>query len=246
MLKQSEACRPPTKRDIRRGDPWVALLRRRRAETGRGMPRPYEERYSRTSASWPAARMSASDMRGTAPRSADGRRIKDAARVPQLIETARDAELRVDADIAIIDFAIVADIANDARSPIPGKPELLAVAAYGADEPSDLRLLRSERVVDVLRTDPELFGIHHRVQAPFHDQEPVVVLVPHHGRERLLGDDVGQDHMLAGVRKFQPHGVEAGDIGGEHFAFPGIIGLEHRVLIGELLFLKFDVVGAEI
>src|ERR1700730_9986476 len=44
MLKQGEACLAPTKRDIRRWYPWFAFLRRRHAERGRGMPRPYEER----------------------------------------------------------------------------------------------------------------------------------------------------------------------------------------------------------
>src|SRR6266567_2842983 len=81
---------------------------------------------------------------------ADRRRVEDAAGVPQLIETARDAELRASADIALINFAVVAHVANDAHSPILGQVEFLAIVPVGADEPHHVRLLGLERLIDVL------------------------------------------------------------------------------------------------
>jgi hypothetical protein len=46
---------------------------------------------------------------------------------------ARYAEIRVDADIALIDFAIVSNMANDAHGPILGEAELLRRSAYPRD-----------------------------------------------------------------------------------------------------------------
>ena len=37
--------------------------------------------------------------------------------------------LQIDADIAIVDFAIIADVTNDAHGPILGEAEFLAIAA---------------------------------------------------------------------------------------------------------------------
>src|ERR1700738_3684431 len=52
MLKQGEACRAPTKRDIRRGVPWVAHSRRRHEETAECIPPAYEERDIRRGDPW--------------------------------------------------------------------------------------------------------------------------------------------------------------------------------------------------
>src|SRR5947199_6689709 len=89
----------------------------------------------------------------------DRRGVQNAAGVPQLIQTARNAELRAGADVALIDLAVVADVADDARRPVLGEAELLAVFAFGADEAHDVRLLGFQRVADVLGVDSELLGI---------------------------------------------------------------------------------------
>src|SRR6266566_5368762 len=101
---------------------------------------------------------------------ADRRRVEDAAGVPQLIETARNAELGAHAHIALIDFPVVAHVADDAHGPILGQVEFLAIIPLGADEPHNVRLLGFERLIDVLRGYPKLLGVHHRKQRPLHDQ----------------------------------------------------------------------------
>ena len=53
----------------------------------------------------------------------------------------------------------------------------------------------------------------------------------HHRGERLLGDDLGQDHVVVGVREFQFLGIELRHIGGEGIAAAGLVGL-HRLIGG--------------
>ena len=150
------------------------------------------------------------------------------------------------ADIALVDFAVIADVADDARGPVLGQAELLAVGAFGADQPHHVGLLRLQRLIDVLRGDAEFLGVDHRIERPFHDHHPVVVALPHHRRQRLLGDDVGQDDVVVRLREVEPQRIKLGDVGGEGVALAGIIGLDDFVQLGELHLLVFHVVGAEI
>src|SRR3954454_16137346 len=85
------------------------------------------------------------------------RRVLDAAGAPQLVEAARDAEFRAGADVALVDFAVIADMPDDARRPIFCQAEVLAVSALGADQPHHVGLLRFQRLVDILRGDAEFF-----------------------------------------------------------------------------------------
>jgi hypothetical protein len=61
------------------------------------------------------------------------RRVLNATGVPQLVEAPGNAELRARAHIALINFTVIADVANNARGPILGEAKLLAVSALGAD-----------------------------------------------------------------------------------------------------------------
>src|SRR5579872_6086358 len=96
----------------------------------------------------------------------DRRGVLDAAGAPELVEPARNVQLRSAADIALVDFAVIADMPDDADGPILGQPEILAVGAFGADQTHHVRLLRFQRLVDVLRVDAELLGVDHRIQGP--------------------------------------------------------------------------------
>src|SRR5215207_11420007 len=139
--------------------------------------------------------------------SADRRGVQDAARVPELVEPARDAERGAIADVALVDLAIIADMANDPKRPVPRQSEPLAVFALGADETHHLGLFRSHRLVDVGGIDTELLGVNQGEQRPLHQEVPVVVLLPHHRPERLLGNDVGKDLVLAGPRVLEAERV---------------------------------------
>src|SRR5262249_22528126 len=126
----------------------------------------------------------------------DRGRVHDAAHGPEMIQSARDAERRLDADVAVIDLGIVADVPEDAHDPILGEPDLLPVIPFGADEPLDVGLCRSERLVDGLRADARLLRVQHCEVRPFHDVEPLGVLLTDRGPERLLRDDLGQNDVV--------------------------------------------------
>src|SRR6185437_6496788 len=49
---------------------------------------------------------------------ADRRRVLDAASAPQLVQPPRNLQLRFAADIAVIDLAVIADMADDAGRPV--------------------------------------------------------------------------------------------------------------------------------
>src|SRR4051812_44937694 len=94
--------------------------------------------------------------------SPDRRRVLNPAGAPELIEPARNLELGFAADVAFIDFAVIADMPDDARGPIPRQPKLLAVGAFGADQPHHIGFLRLQRFVDILGGNAEFFGVDHR------------------------------------------------------------------------------------
>src|SRR5215831_2111175 len=66
--------------------------------------------------------------------SADGRRILDAAIGPKVVDPARNAQLGSGSDIALEHLVIVANELDDARRPILGQADLLAVISFGADQ----------------------------------------------------------------------------------------------------------------
>src|SRR5215213_2679967 len=109
----------------------------------------------------------------------DRRRVLDPAIAPERVQPARDLQLRSFADIALVDFAVIADMADDAGGPVLAQAEVFAVGALGADQPHHVGLLRLQRLVDILRGDAKLLGVDHRVKRPLHQHHPVVVALAH-------------------------------------------------------------------
>src|SRR5216683_1446865 len=103
------------------------------------------------------------------------RRVLDPALGPQPVETAADAELRACPHIALETLAVIAHLPDDAHHPVLGEAELLAIGAFGADQPPDLGLVRFQRLVDILGGHAEFLGVDHREVDPFDDVEPLVV-----------------------------------------------------------------------
>ena len=58
--------------------------------------------------------------------------------------------------------------------------------------------------------------------------------------------DVGQHDVLLGLGEAQPLRIEAGLVGGEHVAAPGLVGLHHVVVGCEGDGLQRHLVGAEV
>src|SRR5262249_57467848 len=112
-------------------------------------------------------------------------------------------ELGADADVAVIDFAVVSDVANDAGGPILAEAQLLAISALGANKPHDIWFLGFERFIDVPRANSELFAVDHRLERPFHYQQPLIILLTYDRCERLLRNDIRQNDVIVRPRELQ-------------------------------------------
>src|SRR6266702_331805 len=95
--------------------------------------------------------MTATGGNACVPPSPDGRRILDAALVPEPVEAAADAELRSGSHIALERFAVIADELDDAHDPVLGQTELLAEGSFGSHQSLDLGLRGFQHVIDRLR-----------------------------------------------------------------------------------------------
>src|SRR5436305_14709281 len=109
--------------------------------------------------------------------SADRRRVLETAFIPEIVQTAIDAERRARADVAIKHLAVIADGLYDPDDPALGHAKLFTEIAIAAEDAFQLRIFQFGLLIDVLRGHAELFGGEHREQRPFHQVEPLVIAV---------------------------------------------------------------------
>jgi len=64
----------------------------------------------------------------------------NAALGPQPVKATANAQFGLRADIALKNFAVIADMADDAHHPILREAKLLAEGAVEAEKPADFRL----------------------------------------------------------------------------------------------------------
>ena len=102
------------------------------------------------------------------------------------------------ADITLVKLAVIADRAHDVRRPIRRQPEFLTKIALSADKAAYRRLVRLQRVVNRLGADAELFRVDQRKRHPFDDVGPLRIVLADGEAKRLLGDDVRENHVVAG------------------------------------------------
>ena len=68
------------------------------------------------------------------------RRVHDSAARPSLVDATRNAQLRFHTNVSVVDFAVVANLPNDARGPVRREPDPLAIVTIFSDEPLHCRL----------------------------------------------------------------------------------------------------------
>src|SRR5271166_6148572 len=146
------------------------------------------------------ARISTARVCTGSVRSADRWRVLQAAFVPQVVDAARHAER---SHVAIPLLAEVADLLDDVIGPLVVDPERLAHVAVDAEQALDVGVVGLQHVVDVLAGHPLLLGGDHREMGPLHDVVELVVALAHHCAERLLADDLGQQHEVVGLRSLR-------------------------------------------
>src|SRR5215470_17483856 len=118
---------------------------------------------------------------------ADRRRVLQAALGPQIVQAAVDFQHRAGTDVALEALAVVPDLLDDVVDPLLVDPQRLAHARCDAEDALDAGILALQHLVDVLRIDAVLFGLHHGVLRPAHDVGELVVAMAHGRCERLLG-----------------------------------------------------------
>ena len=96
-----------------------------------------------------AGPLPAVNLRGV--RSADWRRVLDAALRPQLVQAALNLERRAQPHIPFERLAIVADLFDEAHGPRRAPAELCAERAFGSAKPLALRMDGFQRLTALLR-----------------------------------------------------------------------------------------------
>src|SRR5690606_38269433 len=142
--------------------------------------------------------------------SADRHRIVEAAVRPQRIQATVERKRRIRADIGRIGFTVVADMLDDAVGPIGREPDRSTKIAFHAEQAADFGVIRTQHLIDVFRRHAELFGTLPGIENPTGDVEPARIARTHGGAKRLLGDDLGQNDVVAGHVEL---GAVAGDAG---------------------------------
>src|SRR3984957_12541292 len=111
--------------------------------------------------------------------SANRQAVLQAALGPQRVESARDLQRRTLTDIALKNFAVIADVLDDAIGPVVGQPHCFTELAFEAEQAADFRIGRALLVVDVVLVDAKFLGVEHRMVGPAHDVFPGVVALAH-------------------------------------------------------------------
>src|SRR5262249_42611756 len=78
---------------------------------------------------------------------------------PQPVEPARNLQWRALTDVALEDFAVIADRLDDAGRPIIGQAERLPELALDAEQTPHIRRVGLHHVVDIFLGNAELFRI---------------------------------------------------------------------------------------
>ena len=103
------------------------------------------------------------------------RRVHQAAVGPQGIQPAFDFEWRVDADIALEHFTVVADHFDDVVGPLLVQAEGFAVAGAHAEETLDFGVFAVQHLIDVFGGDAEVFRFDECHGGKIDDVVPLVI-----------------------------------------------------------------------
>ena len=141
--------------------------------------------------------------RPVARRSADRRRVLEAALRPQRVEAAGDLERRARADIALEDLAVIADRLDDVVR--PSRCRGRGRCRTWCRLPPSRRLISGLSEVFISSTlawvTPSSSAFEQREVHPLDDVEPLVVALADDRAERLLGDDLRQHDVIVRVRR---------------------------------------------
>src|SRR3954464_252826 len=145
--------------------------------------------------------------------------------LPELVLSAREAKPRALTEMALEDLAIVSDLLDRLIGPVGGEAVLLSEVVADAEQALDLGHLALLHLLDIRLRDAEFFGRDQREEGPAHDMRPLAVVLAHDRADRLLRDDLGQDHVRVAVLELQAARRERGAVVGPGVAAALIVGV---------------------
>ena len=121
------------------------------------------------------------------------------------------------------DFAIIAGRLDCPVRPVIVEAERLAESGQAAEHLAHFRVARGHTHARGIRAgDPHFLGSEERVQHPFVDLVPLLVVAAHDWADRFFGEPLGQHHIIVGMRGVgQADHRQREGIGGHCVAPPG-------------------------
>src|SRR5271166_4093986 len=129
--------------------------------------------------------------------SANGLCIHQAALGPEVVGAAGQVHFRFAAEVALEDFTVVAYCFNHVGGPCVVKAEVLPVAAVGAEETLNDRILGLLHFCEIGLGYAAFFGLDQSVRNPIHDGGPLRIVKAISEGKRIFGNHVGQDFKVA-------------------------------------------------
>src|SRR5215472_8421502 len=115
-----------------------------------------------------------------------GKPVLQTALGPQGVQSALNLQWRALSDIALEDFAVIADRLYDPVRPIIGETERLPELALDTEQTPHIGRVGFEHLVDAVLGDAKFFGIDHGLVRPTHKILPAVIALADSGSERLF------------------------------------------------------------
>ena len=111
--------------------------------------------------------------------------------------------------MAFKQFPVIADGFNGTHRPLRIDSHIGTGIAFQPDKALDSRVrCRLLQGPDIAGCNTQLFRADEREQRPADNVEPAVVALTHHGAERLLGQNFGQNDVTVWIGQFEPLRIE--------------------------------------
>src|SRR4029077_8788646 len=169
----------------------------------------------------------------SSPGSPKRRRDQQPAVSPPSVLSSAQTEPRLLAEMALEDVAVIADLLDRLIGPIGREPVLLAKIVADPEQALYLRHLALLHLLDIGLRDAQFLGGDQREEGPAHDVRPLAVVLPHERTDRLLGDDLGQDHVRVAVLQLQAARGERRAVVGPRIATALVVGVARLVEVLE-------------
>src|SRR5262245_56643496 len=117
-------------------------------------------------------------------------REQQATASPQIVETAWQRDRRGHSEVALEDFAVVADVVDDVPGPRVVESERGAIARLHAEQARDVGIVSRRHLWKIRRRDAECLRLDHCEDCPAQGVEQVDVLLTYELRQRFARNPI--------------------------------------------------------